>query len=210
MKKWLTLVAAMCLTFGLVCPAGATSTYTITFDDVPTPNGTWGVIPDGYLGFEWNFIEVERNTDYQGTFKNKKITFPSSPLAALNGGKTGGNELVSFSSPKPFLIEGAYFSTWAENNKFVGYSSMGLTATGYLDGKVVGSTKFSLTPDFVWQALNFGPVDLVEFKHNEKDDAHWWLMDNMKVSAVHLPSTLLLFSAGLFALCVFGKRRTIR
>jgi hypothetical protein len=161
------------------------------------------------MGFEWNFIEVERITDYQKTFNNKNITFPSSPLAALNGGQTGGNELVSFSSSRPFVIEGAYFSTWAQNNNVVSYSSKGLTVTGYLDGNVVGSTKFSLTPDFVWQDLKFGLVDLVEFRHLEKDDVHWWLMDNVQVSAVPLPNTLLLFGGGVIALGIFGKRRFV-
>ena len=55
--------------------------------------------------------------------------------------------------------------------------------------------------------MNFGPVDLVEFKRQEHDNAHWWLMDNLKVSAVPLPTTGVLFGAGLLALCVFGKRR---
>jgi len=208
MKKWLLLVVAMWLSFGLIGPASATITSTITFDDVPTPQGTWGVVPDGYLGFDWNFIEVERITDYQQTYNNPQLTFPSSPLAALNGGVSGGNEVVGFSRTKPFLLEGAYFSTWAQNNKLTGFSSQGLTVTGYLDGKVAGSIKIPLTPNFVWQAMNFGPVDLVEFKHQEPDNSHWWLMDNVKVSAVPLPTTGLLFGGGLLALCVFGKRRT--
>jgi hypothetical protein len=208
MKKWLILSVAMWVTLGLFCPASAASTYNITFDDVPTPDGNWGVVQDGYMGFDWNFIEVERITDYQQTYNNNTITFPSSPLAALNGGNTGGNELVSFSSSKPFLLEGAYFSTWAQNNNFTSFSSRGITVTGYLDGNVVGSTKISLTSDFVWQDTNFGPMDLVEFRHQEQDNSHWWLMDNMKVSAVPLPATLVLFGGGLFALVVFGKRRT--
>jgi hypothetical protein len=209
MKIWLFMAAAMWVTLGLFCPASADSFYTINFDEVATPDGKWGVVPDGYMGFEWNFIEVERITDYQNTFNNKNITFPSSPLAALNGGQTGGNELVSFSSSRPFVIEGAYFSTWAQNNNVVSYSSKGLTVTGYLDGNVVGSTKFSLTPDFVWQDLKFGLVDLVEFRHLEKDDVHWWLMDNVQVSVVPLPNTLLLFGGGVIALGIFGKRRFV-
>ena len=75
---------------------------------------------------------------------------------------------LDFPGPSLFFLEGAYFSTWAQNNKLAGFSSQGLTVTGYLDGKVAGSIKIPLTPNFVWQAMNFGPVDLVEFKHQER------------------------------------------
>ena len=75
MKKWLLLVVAMWLSFGLICPARATITSTITFDNVPTPKGTWGVVPDGYLGFDWTFIEVQKVADYQKTYKKTKKYF---------------------------------------------------------------------------------------------------------------------------------------
>ena len=79
--------------------------------------------------------------------------------------------------------------------------------TGYLNGEVVGSTTFSLTPNFVWQELNFGQVDLIEFKTRECDDKHWWLMDNVQVSAIPIPTTIGMFCGGLLALFVFGRRR---
>jgi hypothetical protein len=209
MKKWLMITVFILSAFGLTGPVQADTMYTINFDDVATPNGSWGVVPDGYMGFDWNFIEVERIADYQKSFNNKQLSFPSTALAALNGGQTGGNEVVSFSRSQPFVLEGAYFSTWARNNTFTGFSSRGLTITGYRNGEAAGSTTFSLTPEFVRQEFNFGPVDLVEFRHMEKDDAHWWLMDNVAVSPVALPTTLGLFCGGLLALCVFGRRRAL-
>jgi hypothetical protein len=207
MEKRLIGVAALWLTLALLSPASANSTSTITFDDVLQPGVNWGVVPNGYLGLDWQFIEVERLSNYQQTYNNYQLTFPSVPLAALNGGNTGGNELVSFSSAQPVLFEGAYFSTWAGSNTFSWFSSRELTVTGYLNGKEVGSTTFSLSPNFVWQEFNFGLVNQVSFRHGEPDDGHWWLMDNMQVSATPLPATLLLFVGGLIALGLFGKRR---
>ena len=86
---------------------------------------------------------------------------------------------------------------WAQNNSYAGFSSKGLTVTGYLDGKEVGSTTFSLSPDFVWHEFNLGLVNQVSFRHREHDDQHWWLMDNMKVSATPLPKTMFLFAGGI-------------
>ncbi len=129
-------------------------------------------------------------------------------MAAFNGGDGGGNQKVSLSSAKPILLEGAYFSTWAQNNSFAGFSSHELTVTGYLNGKEVASKTFSLTPSFAWQAFNFGPVDKMVFTHLERDNAHWWLMDNVQVSAVPVPTTIGMFCGGLLALFVFGRRRT--
>ncbi len=130
-----------------------------------------------------------------------------SPLAAFNGGDGGGNQIVSFSSLKPVLLDGAYFSTWAQNKSFAGFSSQELTVAGYLNGKEVASQTFSLTPGFVWQGFNFGPVNQVVFTHLESDNAHWWLMDNVQVSAVPIPTTIGMFCGGLLALGIFGRRR---
>lgn len=212
MKKWLILTAAIWLACGLICPAGATSTDTITFDDLPTPNdkGAWGVIPDGYMGFDWQYFEGEKFNDYKKTYSNSKAHFPSAPNAAYNGGPEGGYEVVSFSSDHRFVLQGAYFSTWAQNNQFTGFSSRGLIVTGYLDGKMVGSTKVPLTPDFVWQGFNFGLVDQVAFTHQEHDNKHWWLMDNLQVSGVPLPATGGLFCGGLIALYLSGSRHAKR
>lgn len=207
MRRLLFMAGAVCLILGVTCPAEATNSYTITFDDVTVQPVNWGVVPDGYMGFDWNFIEFERNNDYRNTYNNKQITFPSPPYAALNGGESGGNELVSFSSASPFAMEGAFFSAWAQNNTFAGFSSRGLTVTGYLGGTEVGSKSFALTPNFVWQEFDFGPVNLVQFIHLEHDNAHWWLMDNLKLSAVPLPTTLGLVCGGLLALFFSGKRR---
>jgi hypothetical protein len=209
MKKWQVLLAVVSLTVVLTCPASANSMKTITFDDVLSPGVNWGVVPNGFMGLDWKNIEVERITDYQSTYNNHLLTFPSVPLAAFNGGDGGGNQVVSFSSPKPILLDGAYFSTWAQNNSFADFSSHELTVVGYLNGKEVASQTFSLTPDFAWQGFNFGPVDQVEFTHQEADNAHWWLVDNVQVSAVPIPATLGMFCGGLLALFVFGRRRVI-
>ncbi len=61
----------------LNCPANANSKGTITFDDVLSPGVNWGVVPNGYMGLDWKNIEVERITDYQSTYNNYLLTFPS-------------------------------------------------------------------------------------------------------------------------------------
>jgi hypothetical protein len=208
MKKWLAILSATCLMMVLTCPAGANSIETITFDTILNPSVNWGVVPNGYMGLNWDNIEVERVTDYQSRFNNHSLTFPSVPLAAFNGGDIGGNKIVSFSSPNPILLNGAYFSTWAQNNSFANFSSHELTVAGYLKGTEVASKTFALIPDFVWQGFNFGPVDTVLFIHKENDNAHWWLMDNVQVSAIPIPATIGLLTGGLLALCFFGRRRT--
>lgn len=212
MRKAFHLLALMVVIICWACPAAATPTFELTFDDLPTPNdkGIWGVVPEEYQDFYWKYVEVVNATAYAKNFGNTKIAFPSKPNAAYNGGLEGGFEVVAMASSKPFILEGAYFSSWAQNNKLVSYGSKGLTVTGYLDGEVVGSSTFSLTPTFVWQELAMGPVDLVEFRHLEKDNAHWWLMDNLQVAAVPLPGTIMLVCAGVSGLLIFGRRRRYR
>lgn len=190
-------------------PAVAGLAVDITFDDLATPNdkGTWGIVPEDYQGFSWQYIEVVNADAYAKSFGNSKIVFPSRPNAAYNGGPEGGFEVVTLAANSPFELEGAYFSTWAQKNKLVSYSSRGLTVSGYLKGKAVGSSAINLVPNFVWHSFDFGPVDLVEFRHTEKDNAHWWLMDNLKVALVPLPATLALFCLGLIGLLFFGRRR---
>jgi hypothetical protein len=208
MKKWLILVAALWITLGLWSLASANSSYTITFDEAANPSNKidWGVLPDGYMGLDWQFLELEKYNDYKKS--NSGAHFPSPPFAVFNGGPSKGYMTVSFSSDHPFVFEGAFFSTWANKNKFTIGSANGLIVTGYLDGKVVGSTRFPLTPEFIWQNINFGVVDLVELTNQEHDNKYWWLMDNMKVSATPLPNTMFLFGGGLIALGLFGKRRS--
>lgn len=207
MRKWLMAAVAMWWAVGMCAPAGAAASYTITFDDLPTPmEKFWGIVPDGYLGFDWELAEVVKITGYQKEYGNKQAKFPSNPNAAYNGGNDAGSEKISFAANEAFLLTGGYFSTWTENKKMAGYSSQGLTVTGYLDGKAVGSSTFSLTPDFVWQEFTFGPVDLVVFRHQESDNRHWWVMDNLQVSAVPQPTTLILFGSGILILGIFGKK----
>lgn len=209
MKKWLIVLAVVWLMVVLTCPVRANSTYIFTFDDVATPfDKTWGTIPDDYQGFQWKEFGAISNAGYQEEFKNNLIIFPSTPVAAFNGDESDASRVISLANSTPFLLEGAYFSTWDKNNKFYGKSSDGLIVMGYLNGEIVGSTKFALTPEFVWQGFNFGPVDLIEFRTQEHDNKHWWLMDNVQVSVIPIPTTMGMFCGGLLALYVFGRRRT--
>ncbi len=208
MWKVCHLVVMLLVTVCWVFPAGALTTFELTFDDLATPNdkGMWGVVPDDYQGFFWKDVEVVNVKAYQNYFGNTKIAFPSKPNAAYNGGLDGGYEVVAMAAAQPFVLEGAYFATWAQNNNFVSYGSKELTVTGYLAGNPVGSSTFALTPEFVWQDVKLGPIDLVTFRHVEKDNAHWWLMDNVKGAFVPLPTTLGLFGLGLITLLCFGRR----
>jgi hypothetical protein len=219
MRKCLVLWAVLGLLVIFTCPANADSTYVLTFDDVAFPKDSiLGTITDNYQGFEWDGFGVISEQGYksQRYYKNDKISFPSSPVAVFNGQQGKGMPVVSLANSKPFLLEGAYFSTWDKNNKPInGQSADGLTVIGYLDGKEVGNTKFSLTPDFVWEAFNFGPVDLLTFNALGSNDNCLWLMDNVQiannvqVSVVPLPTTLGMFCGGLLALYVFRRRAIV-
>jgi hypothetical protein len=207
MKKWLILLTVVSLAVVLTCPASAKTTYIFTFDDVAIDK-TWGTIPDDYQGFEWHDFGAVANFGYQKGFNNS-IIFPSPTVAVFNGNADDATGVISLANATPFLLEGAYFSAWAKDNKSSIKPSKGLTVIGYLNGEAVGSSKFSLTPQFVWQDFNFGPVDLVEFMTQEHNDKRWWLMDNVQVSAVHIPATIGMFCGGLLALGIFGRRRVV-
>ena len=209
MRQICHLIVILFITVCWVMPAGALTTFELTFDDLPTPHdrGMWGVVPEDYQGFFWKYVEVVKGEAYKKYFDNTEITFPSKPKAAYNGGPDGGYEVVAMAAAQPFVLEGAYFATWAENNNFVSYGSKELTVIGYLHGNPVGSTTFALTPQFAWQDLQLGPVDLVTFRHVEKDNAHWWLMDNVRGALVPLPGTISLVGLGLIGLLCFGRRR---
>lgn len=187
----------------VACPAVA---VVLNFDDINT-GGEYAQIPSGYKGFSWdeNFWVVN-NSFYKNNFNNSN-NFPSNFNAAFN---VFGEPIVFISNTTPFLLAGADFSTWAENNTYnSSYSSIGLKVTGFLNNNPVGSIDIDLETGFVnYQLITLGWVDKVTFETSEESEGYWWLMDNLEIQPVPEPATMLLLGSGLIG--VLGLRRKFK
>jgi hypothetical protein len=206
MKRALAILSVLAICFfGFNGLAHATL---IGFDDLPTPlvgpgyTSSWGYVPSSYQGLTWTGWEVTENNSYNIVFGDS-VTFPSGPNAAYNGGD--GNQVVTISSCKPFNFTSAYFWTWTYNNSFWnGVSASSLTVSAYSGGTEKGSVLLNLANAPQEQTFNFTNVDKVTFTENGA--GLYWLMDNAQVSAVPIPSSLLLIVPGLFGLVALRKR----
>ena len=125
---------------------------------------------EGYVlaGFGGPYSNSNYNTYYSNT-----VDYPSGEWALY------GSYIASLShiSGGLFNFDGAYFTTWSDNDDNAYYSSDTITLEGYKDGTKIYDTTYSLTNDFVWYDAEFSGVDQVRFLSSENDK--WWLTDNV-------------------------------
>jgi hypothetical protein len=205
MKRLWVFLFALIMVFSMTITTHAT---VVTFDDL-TPNGVME-IPAGYQGFNWNsqFFALDEGL-YKGFYRNS-YSFPTSPNVAYNG---YGVQSVSLDrNGSLFNFNGAYFSTWATENKSDDSSSGRVTVTGFNGVNVVGSVSTDLPSDrFTFLEANFKGIDRLEFR-NDGREGKWWVMDNIAydrdpvpTNAVPIPAAAWLLGSGLLGLV--GIRR---
>jgi hypothetical protein len=203
------IVPALAL-LGLLAGAAGSAradVVTVNFDDLSP-----GFVPSSYDGFNWGSNwGVDDTSDYESSYGNT-YGAPSPPNFAYNA---YGTMQVALSGGQNFDFLGAQVSTWAGNDQFAGYSSATVTATGYLNGVLVGSSTATLTPTgFTPWSANLMDVNSLVFS-NDGVDGHWWLIDNMtfnvpSIASVPEPSMLIFGGIGAVAFIGFGRRRRKR
>jgi hypothetical protein len=172
-------------------------TVVVTFDDLTSREQ----VPATYAGLNWSNFSVFDQPTYieEGGWYNNynpPLFFPS-PLNCVFNSYAAHQ---SVASNGPINVVGAYFSTCAKDNTWIGASSHGINVSGYLGATLRGTVSVPLTLDFIYVPLNFKNIDKLVIKTWEQDpqDMTYWLMDNLEytaatpVPAVPLPGILYL------------------
>jgi hypothetical protein len=200
-----SLTRSFLLAGGFVMALGAVpaSAGQVNFDDLP---GNGAAVPSNYAGFTWGpNWEVYDQGNYNSSYGNT-ATFPSFPNVAYNG--FGVTEVDLFAST-PTVFNDAEFSTWADNNENVGFSSSSVTVQGWNGATLEWTVSEDLGPNFTDLAFGAAPVDQLKFL-NDGSGGQWWLVDNINFgpsSAVPEPITLSLFGAGLAGAAAMRRRK---
>lgn len=159
---------------------------TINFDDL---TGTEAPILNGYAGLDWNNFVLLNTPNFTSVigpngFANGTV---SGPNIAFNG--TG--DAAAISGPT-FTFNSAYFTgAW--------YNGLGITATGYLGGNLVGTSIFIVNASGPTLETFDWTVDKVSFSSSGGTNAGYgsngtqFAMDNMTINepltTTPLPST---------------------
>ena len=154
----------------------------IAFDDIAT-NDSITSVSNGYRGFNWGgggFYAVCQNYAPSQGWADGVVSAPNAVFNAAGQPYS----LTSFTAGNSFVFNSAYFASPG----YVGGSPV--TVTGSLLGTQVGSLSFDTTTTPVLENFNW-TVDTVTFKDNY---SLVFEMDNLSVSSVPEPSTLIVLS----------------
>ncbi|RCU50055.1 PEP-CTERM sorting domain-containing protein [Corallincola holothuriorum] len=181
----------------------------LSFEDVTAGNSSF--LPINYAGFNWGeqafgvIIDQHPSYSFQGTFGNSYGS-PSGDYALYNS--NGVNQGVRLNSIIDF--NGAYFSSWANNNDFGDYGATSITINGYNSGILIDSKTMDLSANqYDWFDVGFSGVDELEFVTSGVEK--WWVMDDFtystsQVAEVPEPASLGVFLAGVFGLLLTRKK----
>ncbi|GAA5215577.1 hypothetical protein ACFSJ3_11230 [Corallincola platygyrae] len=202
-------IAAVLLASLLGLSAPASANIVLDFEGLADWGAGW--LPEDYASFDWgvqHFSVLSNNhPDYgfQSTLGNSYGS-TSGEFAAYNA--FGVTRNINFNQQIDF--EGAYFTSWVQDDTFNPGSSRSVTLNGYADGGLVGSVYMDLSStQYDWLQAGFAGIDRLEIVNSA--DNTWWLMDdftfNYAAADVNAPATWLL------ALSVLGfvvaRRKTL-
>ena len=165
---------------------------TLTFDDLPNPDG--GPVPGGYGGLNW------MNVYYTPAFPPAE----SAPNVAFNG-----YAMPAFvtSQSGDFNFISAYFTSPWEDSITVQVIGLNVDELKFVGIKTLSLTKGNMQEYF----FNFDDVDTLIFSsyNNVEGGIPAFSMDNFTIDSpvVPIPATLLLFGSGILGL--FGIRRRL-
>lgn len=150
----------------------------------------WEVVSDGAI-----------NEYYEST-----PNFPSGSEAVYNGDGDTPMTAKAFDFQK-FELGTAEFRAWPWRDDAYTSSATGITITGFLVGAETGSVKLDPLKGDSWQQFSLAgleTMDSFEIAYDDSGSDKWWMMDDLEVKPVPLPSAAWLLVAGLGGL--FGTR----
>jgi hypothetical protein len=211
-----TQLATMAVALAGAMTASATI---VNFDDLPTPNtvggvSDWGAVPSSYAGLTWTGWEVTKADGTAGSYQTiygNTYGASSSPNFAYNGGD--GYKTIS-TGGTTFNFDGAYVTSFVQNNAYQVFSSQNLTINAYHGALLVGTWTGSLSPSsFVALPIAAHFLDITALQFISDGEGRYWGLDDFAFSAVPEPTTmiagaLLLLPFGMSTLRMFRKTRT--
>ena len=199
-----TQLATMAVALAGAMTASATI---VNFDDLPTPNtggvvSDWGDVPSSYAGLTWTgweVIKVDGTARSYQTIYGNTYGSSSSPNFAYNGGD--GYKTIS-TGGTTFNFDGAYVTSFAQNNVYQGFSSQHLTINAYNGTSLVGTWTGSLSSSsFVALPTAAHFLDVTSLQFISDGEGRYWGLDDFAFSAVPEPTTMI---AGALLLLPFG------
>lgn len=169
-----------------------------------------------YGGLEWaTNWEVMSSGMINDFYKSSDASvFPSGNEAVYNG--DGDTPMVAKASEfKEFKLGTAEFLAFPWNDGTYSYSATEIEVTGFLDGTKTGSVTLDPLQGGAWEQFNLaelGTMDSFEITYDDSNLDKWWMMDNLEVTAVPIPSSAWLLIAGLgglFGSRYFGQRKAV-
>ena len=196
--------AAGLLALFMVSGASSAQAAVIGFDDL-VGNAEFSGVYEGFVWVDnWHTVtDAFYSSGYSNTYG---AVSPSN--AAFNG--FGVTEVEVLATAGDFDFTGAYFSTWAQVDSFVSFSSTTVTVEGWDDGGMVDSMTIALSSTgYTWLGAGFTSIDQLVIRNDGGSD-RWWLMDDFTYDAVGVPepSTLLLLGTGLAMVGIRRRRQT--
>ena len=164
---------------------------TLTFDDLPNPDG--GPVPGGYGGLNW--MNVYYTPAFPPAESAPNVAFNGYGLPAFVTSQSGDFDFISayFTSPWEDSITVQVIGLNVDELKFVGIETLSLT-------------KGNMQEYF----FNFDDIDTLIFSSNNVvGGIPAFSMDNFTIDSpvVPIPATLLLFGSGILG--IFGIRRRL-
>lgn len=206
--RYQVCAVAAFVTATLTTPATA---ETITFDTIQT--ASLADVPNGYEGFNWNYILVENASN----LAKQGVTGYSNGLESLpNVAFTDCCNTASFSRPSSFTLDSGYFSAAWLND-------LDISVTGYSGTDLLYSTTFTVNATGpILETFNWSGITSVVFSASGGTpagfpithiDGRQIVMDNLIVSGVSpvpLPNSLTAFASALIGLAGLGAHQSRR